>query len=627
MLGKRFFAISRAHFNRVCIAGVRATWQAFLVVLVCASFLPGAHAAQLVFGSFRSNDNAQNWAQRLTQQLGTPIAVEVYVGSAGARWYRVVSGSDLAPATLDRLARRATAAGVQTWKKLDPQKPGMAAQSTVDAASGAARLPTVDAGSTEDASASSDTTAARVAETDHSIPAVAPRNNPVLPIPRAQPPNPTPQSDPQAAQSGLAAVPTTHGETPSAGLANENDSPLGNIRANATRSSLEWDLGLQTRVFNERGLLGQDRFEASVSAQLDYFRGWDGDRQSLTISPFLRLDSADSERTHFDLREFYYSRVGENWDFHVGARRVFWGVTEFNHLVDIINQTDLVENIDTEDKLGQPMLQLSLIRPWGILDLFALVGARERTLPGDDGRLRVPFPIASRSTYESGAEEYRVDAAIRWSHHIGPVEFGVHHFSGTSRDPVLTPFFDPSGAIVLQPFYPVIDQTGIDAQYFVGDWAFKFEGFSRSGYGLPGDVSRYAAFNAGFERTLVGVLGTRADFGLVVEYMFDERGDEAFNTLFEHDVALGGRLQVNDFADTQALFGVIFDPQNDEYVVSVEASRRLSESWLLSIEGRVFASGERVGSTDLLPVLLDPAFKSAPLQDDDYLQIELKKFL
>jgi len=50
----------------------------------------------------------------------------------------------------------------------------------------------------------------------------------------------------------------------------------------------------------------------------------------------------------------------------------FWGVTEFQHLVDIINQTDLVENIDTEDKLGQPMINLALINDWGTVDLFIM---------------------------------------------------------------------------------------------------------------------------------------------------------------------------------------------------------------------------------------------------------------
>ena len=179
----------------------------------------------------------------------------------------------------------------------------------------------------------------------------------------------------------------------------------------------------------------------------------------------------------------------------------------------------------------------------------------------------------------------------------------------------------PNDDVVLQPFYPVIDQTGVDAQMFLGDWAFKFEGLTRSGQG-----DRYAAANLGFERTFVRVFDSDADFGLIGEYLFDERGDDAFNTLFENDVAIGGRLSLNDFADTKALLGVIADVNNDDYLVTLEASRRLTNSWLFSIEGRFFGGGNSLPADAPPQDVLDPGNKTAWLQEDDYLQVEFKKF-
>ena len=93
----------------------------------------------------------------------------------------------------------------------------------------------------------------------------------------------------------------------------------------------------------------------------------------------------DGERTHFDVRELYWETFGETWDLRIGIARVFWGVVETQHLVDIINQTDTVENSDGEDKLGQPMINLSLVRDWGTVDLFVLPGFRERTFRGVSG--------------------------------------------------------------------------------------------------------------------------------------------------------------------------------------------------------------------------------------------------
>jgi hypothetical protein len=305
---------------------------------------------------------------------------------------------------------------------------------------------------------------------------------------------------------------------PASGRPASGQPASGDAGRGRSHHSLDLDLGLQLRAFPKSGLDGQSRTQASVSAQLEYHGAWDESRSSLTFTPFVRLDGEDDERTHFDVRELFFSRVGPNWDVHLGAKQVFWGVTEFKHLVDVINQTDLVENIDGEDKLGQPMAHLSLVRDWGILDFYLLTGFRERTFPGSDGRLRPPLPVHDDARFESGAGRWRVDGAVRWQHQLGPLTFGIHHFSGTSRAPVLIPEPDPDGEPVLRPFYPVIDQTGMDAQAIFGDWAWKLEAVSSSGY-----EGRYSAFNAGFERTLVGFLGGRSDVGLVVEYMFDGR--------------------------------------------------------------------------------------------------------
>jgi len=422
-----------------------------------------------------------------------------------------------------------------------------------------------------------------------------------------------------------ATVAAQSGEAPAAlagGQVDESPGASGAPRERRSSGYLDFDLGLQARGFRERGLDGQDRWQPSVSARLGWHRSWDDGHQSFTAVPFVRLDGLDSERTQFDLREFFWSGVGTDWELHLGFRQVFWGVTEFKHLVDIINQTDLVENVDGEDKLGQPMAQLSLVRDWGILDLFLLTGFRERTFPGADGRLRWAVPVDTGATrYTSGAGQRRVDGAIRWSHHLGPLSFGIYHFSGTSRDPLFEPRVQADATLALAPVYTVIDQTGLDGQWLVGDWAFKFEGIRRSGFG-----DRFHAFNAGFERTLVGVLGTRADLGLVVEYLYDERGDAAFDTLFERDVALGTRWSFNDAADSQALAGFIIDRRTQERVFSLEASRRLGDAWLLALESRLFggASAPARHEPPSLEMSLDR--KSAFLQRDDYFQLELTRY-
>lgn len=542
-------------------AGRRADALALLLVLGALAVPAGAaETEQLVFGSFRSVDNAAGWAEELETRLVRPFHVEQVHRDDGV-WFRVRTGN-LQPAQRRELEQAAAAAELQVWViRGTYERPGTVTASTASE--------TLD-------------------------------------------------------------VPPVHRPEASAGQAPAGDTrPRGVSAAEPAVASgngyADLDLGLQTRTYRQRGMNGQRRFQPSLSARLELHRSWDDDRSSVTFTPFVRIDGNDDERSHADVRELFYTRLGEDWELHLGARQIFWGVTEFQHLVDIINQTDLVENIDGEDKLGQPMAQLSLVRDWGIVDLFAMSGFRERTFPGDDGRLRGLPPVdADRARYGSGAGRSRVDGAIRWSHHFGPVSAGLYHFSGTSRDPRFAAEID-GGELVLIPEYHVIDQTGFDGQVLLGDWAWKLEAIARSG-----DGPRYHAFTAGFERTLVGAFGSRGDLGLVAEFMYDERDEDAYNTLFEHDLAVGTRWRANDMAGTTALLGVIWDVDTQEYVVSLEASRRLGARWMAVLEGRVFGGAEPLDGTQSAlqsaDVLFDGDVKSRALQRDDYIEFELTRF-
>ncbi len=127
-------------------------------------------------------------------------------------------------------------------------------------------------------------------------------------------------------------------------------------------------VGAEVRVFpNDPALSNQDgtRAQPSLFAQprIDY--EWGGGANRLTLEPFVRLDREDSNRTQADLREAHGLHAAADWDLVLGFQKVFWGVAESRHLVDIINQTDAVEDVDGEDKLGQPMINLNLDRDWG----------------------------------------------------------------------------------------------------------------------------------------------------------------------------------------------------------------------------------------------------------------------
>ena len=355
----------------------------------------------------------------------------------------------------------------------------------------------------------------------------------------------------------------------------------------------EWDIGgsasIESRLFpNDPAFPNQDDSFVTYSAALEpefVYETTGGDR--LTFVPFGRWDSEDDNRTHADIRTASWLRFGEGWDLVVGLDRVFWGVTESRHLVDIVNQTDAVENLDGEDKLGQPMVNLNVESAWGDISLFALPGFRERTFPASDARLSGPLPISDRATYDSGAENKRADFAIRWAKTLGGWDIGLSHFSGTSREPRLIPGLDGGGQPILIPHYDVIEQTGLDLQLTTERWLWKLEAINRAGHG-----ERFVAAVGGFEYSFYGVFGTAADLGLIAEYLYDNRDEngQAPYTALQDDIFAGARLALNDEQSMEILAGAIVDRDSGATLVSVEASRRLSDRWTLELEGRFFTN-------------------------------------
>jgi hypothetical protein len=305
-----------------------------------------------------------------------------------------------------------------------------------------------------------------------------------------------------------------------------------------------------------------------------------GDQRASFI-PYLRWDQADDERSLIDLPEAYWAYEADSFELLIGSNTVFWGVTESAHFVDIVNQTDAVGDIDGENKLGQPMLNLALQRDWGLVNVYALPYFRERTVAGADGRFRAPLPVdTDRPQYESAAREKHVDLALRYSHYIGDIDIGLSLFSGTNREPRLLPNEDGSA---LLPYYDQIEQFGVDLQYTRDAWLWKLEAIVRDGF-----ADTFAAAVGGFEYTFYQVSDSTADIGVLLEYQYDGRGAEEAITIADNDVFVGARLALNDTQDTAVLAGVGYDVDTSEMFMNIEADRRIGEDYVVELRARFF---------------------------------------
>ena len=382
---------------------------------------------------------------------------------------------------------------------------------------------------------------------------------------------------------------------------------LASILGGGAASGIEVSgrLDLESRWYYQDGAHPGQKSHATGFVVEPKLYAEDAEGRSVTLAPFFRYDGADPRRTHFDMREAYLLVFGElgdgEWELRLGADRVFWGVTESRHLVDIVNQTDLIEHPDEESKLGQPMAHLTFSGEWGVAEIFALPYHRERTFPGRAGRLRSQFVVDDKQVfYESAAEEWHVDLAARYSHSVGPLDLGISVFDGTSREPCLVcvlPRLSQRGELLLVPYYEQIRQFGLDAQLTIESWLFKLEAIHRgSASNQAGQEEDYAALVAGVEYTINSVFGSAADLGLLAEWNYDRRRENATN-VFDNDIFLGARLAFNDVQSTDLVASVLADADHSTRSMILEFNRRLSDRWSLHLEGVVILAVDRADLT------------------------------
>jgi hypothetical protein len=275
---------------------------------------------------------------------------------------------------------------------------------------------------------------------------------------------------------------------------------LGTIAFSSVGVEITGSSGVEMRYYLQDALYPeQERTYGSFFVSPEVYTEFNNGNDSLLFKPFYRVDEHDDERTHGDIRELQWAHYADSWETKVGIGKVFWGQTESIHLVDIINQTDAVESVDGEAKLGQPMVNASYYSDMGTFSVFVLPYFRERTFQSTEGRLRPPIAIGD-AIYESSNEQRNIDLAVRWQSSIDDWEVGLSYFTGTTREPELVAGIDENGNVAINPFYAQVNQAGVDLLKVSGAWLLKLESIYRTG-----QSEDFAALVTGFEYTQQGV--------------------------------------------------------------------------------------------------------------------------
>ena len=350
------------------------------------------------------------------------------------------------------------------------------------------------------------------------------------------------------------------------------------------------------------GRHNQSREKPSILGTANFTTFIQDDNAKISISALSRYDREDHNRSYFDFQKLKYEYYFDDASIKIGNEIVFWGVNESFHLVDIINQSNLAENLSGTKKLGQPMIAASFYRDFGDVDFYFLPYFRERVFPGANGRPRLKLEIDENSiSYESSKSEKHIDLAVRYSLMIDDFDIGFSHFYGHSRNPKLN---INQSSFKLDQHYPLLSQTGIDIQATKDSWLYKFEAISAE---LMSE--RHFSAAGGLEYTYYGLNNSSQDLGLIIEYLFDDRNDYPFN----NEGSIGLRWTRNDINSSALLVGSIIDLDGNSNQFFIEYEQRLKNEFKIFVEAIISGS---INSSDY-----NYAFK-----DDSNFKIKIAKY-
>ncbi|MFD2179983.1 DUF1302 family protein [Veronia pacifica] len=422
-----------------------------------------------------------------------------------------------------------------------------------------------------------------------------------------------------------------------------------------TAKSLEAsaELSFETRQFFSSGESRKEDGQYSIAFKPSLFWASEEGGHTLVWTSMFRADSLDRNRSHIDLREAYYQNTFDfdnaEMTLKVGAAQVFWGVTETQNIVDVINQSDRVDAV-FDEKLGQPMINTNFDTELGYFEFYLMPYFRERTFASEDGRLGLPG-LKTDALYQSSRGARELDTAFRYSYSFDTWDVGLSYFHGTNRQPFfaaqvsLSDEFPPQiplrPDLALLPFYAEMEQVGLELQAFSGDWTWKLEAIYRD------SIIHHTAVTAGFEYPFVGIAGGDSEAIMFVEYLYDTRkpmgpvdvvlddntrlilqiADTFFGapipidtsgqdrklspTFAQNDISTGFRWALNDLNGTEIRAGVIVDLDNpSSNVITLEASSRINEDFKWEVSSLIFNTDNE---EDLI----------SPLKDEDYIQLLL----
>ncbi len=299
-------------------------------------------------------------------------------------------------------------------------------------------------------------------------------------------------------------------------------------------------------------------------------------------------DFEDEERREFKANELYMSYFLENSEMTVGKKVKFFGNLEAFNVVDIYNPKDMLYSpFEKEEKIGSIAASYAHYVGDGKLEVSIKAREEERGLQSGESFYNLFGDLEYRKKLEGNLPSIFLSYLSSYDFDVVGGDFGL--IASNGFDPHRSYYFDGTK---MREKIERANSIGFFGNMVYGEMILKFESLYSN---LQDDAKNdYIHTAFGVERTFYRVI-KKADIKLFAEHYnlaYVDKNEEEINELFNHDIFLGVRLDVNDQDSGIVQLGYIRDLESSEEIWRLECESRLLESFSAKLEVDVINSGD-----------------------------------
>ena len=350
-------------------------------------------------------------------------------------------------------------------------------------------------------------------------------------------------------------------------------------------------VSLESRAFAPDDDDSTEDVGMAVSSQLEV--GFRSKPLSVVARGFARLDALDEDRNIVNLQEGYAALTTDRVTLRLGSQIIDSTATEAFHPVNIVNSRNLDSDIENQEKLGEPMVELRVRVLRGEIAAYFMPARIAPNIAPSSSRLSVvPAGVELGDVLwldRNGSpsdRQFAPQSAAHISQTIGPADIALHFVDHNDRhEPTFT--IDPDTGEV-RPTLHWVTQVGLTYVHVVGPLIFKLEAAHRMFNKPDEDSELELAAIPDHQKVALGleyVWTTSAghDASLVAEgqtVLGTSRDARKQLDVFQRDVLVGYRHSFNNVNASELFVAFISDVETpNEYVAALRYGQRLTDTW------------------------------------------------